>query len=223
MDSTPTRTSWCSGIQEGSARGLLSRRRVERVDTIRDPDSGQALARHPADAVRAVAESRRRTQLRLHQARIITTINKHMGESLVENIRTLPVGPSARPTPAAGSGPLPAPRPPQQPTNHGPLPRNPAYLATLAVAREHRPNPIVHPDLTRVIDAQTEALLRNREPETAFAEAVYQQDQARALQEAMGGHTSLEASLRAARRRTRAEASGSASGPPHASPLRNTA
>lgn len=47
------------GIQEGSARGLLSRRGVERVDTIRDPDSGQALARYPADAVRTVAQSRR--------------------------------------------------------------------------------------------------------------------------------------------------------------------
>ncbi len=47
------------GIQEGSARGLLSRRGVRRVDTIRHPESGRPLARYPADAVRAVADNRR--------------------------------------------------------------------------------------------------------------------------------------------------------------------
>ncbi|WP_098007784.1 hypothetical protein [Streptomyces sp. sk226] len=47
------------GIQEGSARGLLSRRGVERVDTIRHPVSGRPLARYPADKVRAVAADRR--------------------------------------------------------------------------------------------------------------------------------------------------------------------
>ncbi|WP_405413955.1 hypothetical protein [Streptomyces rubiginosohelvolus] len=47
------------GIQEGSARGLLSRRGVLRVDTIRHPESGRPLARYPADKVRAVAADRR--------------------------------------------------------------------------------------------------------------------------------------------------------------------
>ncbi|MFE7057172.1 hypothetical protein ACFVAO_18390 [Streptomyces californicus] len=47
------------GIQEGSARGLLSRRGVESVDTIRDPESGRYRARYPADKVRAVAGDRR--------------------------------------------------------------------------------------------------------------------------------------------------------------------
>lgn len=47
------------GIQEGSARGLLSRRGIERVDTIRHPKSGRALARYPADEVRALAADRR--------------------------------------------------------------------------------------------------------------------------------------------------------------------
>ncbi|MFD8919477.1 hypothetical protein ACFV0Y_16860 [Streptomyces sp. NPDC059569] len=47
------------GIKEPSARGLLSRRGVLRVDTIRHPESGRALARYAADEVRAVAASRR--------------------------------------------------------------------------------------------------------------------------------------------------------------------
>ncbi|MFF6904511.1 hypothetical protein ACFY9Q_01045 [Streptomyces sp. NPDC012389] len=46
-------------IQKGSARGLLSRRGVERVDTIRHPVSGRPLARYPADKVRAVGVDRR--------------------------------------------------------------------------------------------------------------------------------------------------------------------
>ncbi|MEV6854763.1 hypothetical protein AB0M89_13250 [Streptomyces microflavus] len=46
-------------IQKGSARGLLSRRGVERVDTIRHPVSGRDIARFRADEVRAVAASRR--------------------------------------------------------------------------------------------------------------------------------------------------------------------
>ncbi|WP_432008691.1 hypothetical protein [Streptomyces bacillaris] len=47
------------GIKESSARSLLSRRDVERVDTIRHPISGRPLARYPADKVRAVAADRR--------------------------------------------------------------------------------------------------------------------------------------------------------------------
>ncbi|MGW1015616.1 hypothetical protein [Streptomyces niveus] len=46
------------GIKEGSARGLLSRRGVQRVDTIRSVN-GRTLARYPAAEVRAVAASRR--------------------------------------------------------------------------------------------------------------------------------------------------------------------
>lgn len=47
------------GTQEGSARGLLSRRGIQRVDTIRHPKSGRAVARYLADEVRAVAADRR--------------------------------------------------------------------------------------------------------------------------------------------------------------------
>ncbi|MFI9012567.1 hypothetical protein ACIGZI_00875 [Streptomyces griseus] len=47
------------GIKKDSARGLLSRRGVHRVDTIRHPESGRPLARYPADEVRAVATDRR--------------------------------------------------------------------------------------------------------------------------------------------------------------------
>ncbi|MFJ5294479.1 hypothetical protein [Streptomyces sp. NPDC088348] len=47
------------GIKADSARGLLSRRKVQRVDTIRHPVSGRDLARYPADAVREVAADRR--------------------------------------------------------------------------------------------------------------------------------------------------------------------
>ncbi|MFJ9979715.1 hypothetical protein [Streptomyces cyaneofuscatus] len=47
------------GIKKESVRGLLSRRGVERVDTIRHPVSGRPLARYPADEVRAVAADRR--------------------------------------------------------------------------------------------------------------------------------------------------------------------
>ncbi|MGP3636212.1 hypothetical protein ACTU45_23115 [Streptomyces sp. 24-1644] len=47
------------GIQPGSARGLLSRRKIQRVDTIRHPESGRPLARYRADEVRALATDRR--------------------------------------------------------------------------------------------------------------------------------------------------------------------
>lgn len=168
-----------------------------------DADTGTLHLRPASDAYG--------TQLRLHQARIIATINKHMGETLVEAIRALPVGAPTRPTPvAAGDPALPDPRGPQQSASTEPRPRNPHYLATLAVAREHKPEPIVNPDLTRVVEAQTQALLRGREPEAAFSEAMYQQQkaQARAAQEAALRRPSLEASLHAARRRKRAEEAG---------------
>lgn len=180
-----------------------------------DDDTGTLHLRPASDAYG--------TQLRLHQTRIISTINKHMGENLVRTIRTLPVGAPARPAPAPVAAPTPPPlshtaAPPV--ADAEPRPRNPAYLATLAVAREHKPSPIVHPDLTHVVNAQTQALLRNREPGTAFAEAVYQQGQARARRDAALAGRSLEASLRAARRRKYMPAPATA---PQAAPLRNTA
>ncbi|MFY0511790.1 hypothetical protein ACOMD4_15610 [Streptomyces anulatus] len=46
------------GILPKSASGLFSRRGVKRVDTIRDPKSGRAVARFLADEVRAVAADR---------------------------------------------------------------------------------------------------------------------------------------------------------------------
>lgn len=162
-----------------------------------DADTGTLHLRPASDAYG--------TQLRLHQARIISTINQHLGEGLVRTIRVLPVGAPARPAPGPADDPAPAFRTPhtaaQPVADAEPRPRNPVYLATLAVAREHKPDPIVHPDLTRVVEAQTQALLRSREPVTAFSEAVYQQEQARARQEAARGRRGLDASLRAARRR----------------------
>lgn len=47
------------GIKPKSASGLLSRRGVQRVDTIRHPVSGRDIARFNADEVRAVAADRR--------------------------------------------------------------------------------------------------------------------------------------------------------------------
>lgn len=171
-----------------------------------DADTGTLHLRPASDAYG--------TQLRLHQARIIATINKHMGDTLVEAIRALPVGAPTCPTSvaAAADESTPTTRAPQMPASTEPRPRNPHYLATLAAAREHKPEPIVNPDLTRVVEAQTEALLRGREPETAFSEAMYQQEQAQArdAQEAARRRPSLQASLHAARRRKRAEEAGQA-------------
>ncbi|WP_097964971.1 hypothetical protein [Streptomyces sp. or20] len=66
MDSDTTPELWTIdvaaeylGIQKGSARGLLSRRGVKRVDSIQHPDSGRDIARFRADEVRAVAADRR--------------------------------------------------------------------------------------------------------------------------------------------------------------------
>ncbi|MFD3920244.1 DciA family protein [Streptomyces sp. NPDC058595] len=180
-----------------------------------DADTGTLHLRPASDAYG--------TQLRLHQARIITTINQHLGEDLVRTIRTLPVGAPGRPAPEPAADPTPhTAAPPVASTE--PRPRNPAYLATLAVAREHKPDPIVHPDLTRVVEAQTQALLHGREPETAFSEAVYQQEQARARRalETAQRRPSLEASLAAARRRKRAEEAGSTTAP-QTPPLQKTA
>jgi hypothetical protein len=169
-----------------------------------DADTGTLHLRPVSDAYG--------TQLRLHRARIIAAVNKHMGENLVEAIRTLPVGAPTRPEPETAETGTAARQAPQgsPAASTEPLPRSPGYLAALAVAREHKPEPTVHPDLTHVINAHTEALLRGREPETAFSEAMYQQEraQARAAQEAAQRRPSLEASLHAARRRKRAEEAG---------------
>ncbi|MER7696153.1 hypothetical protein [Streptomyces sp. NPDC096095] len=47
------------GIKPKSATGLLSRRGVKRVDVIRHPVSGRAVARWRADEIRSVAADRR--------------------------------------------------------------------------------------------------------------------------------------------------------------------
>lgn len=149
------------------------------------------------------------TQLRIHQTRIIATINKHLGDdNLVQALRVLPVGASAHQSPAANE-PAPAPRTPQPSPGREPdaLPRqrHPGYLAALAAAREHRPERQMNPHLARTIASQNEALCRNRESEAAFSEAVHQEQQAQARQRNADGHRSLEASIHAARRRKRAD------------------
>ncbi|WP_406501616.1 hypothetical protein OHA04_27780 [Streptomyces sp. NBC_01590] len=55
------------GIQPGSARGLLSRRKVRRITTGEHPTSGRIVALFSADEVRAIGSDRRpgrRTDLR---------------------------------------------------------------------------------------------------------------------------------------------------------------
>lgn len=152
------------------------------------------------------------TQLRIHQTRIIATVNQHLGDdNLVQALRILPVGAPAHRPPEANE-PAPAPRtPPQAP---GPEPdalprqRHPGYLATLAAAREYKPERHMNPHVDRAIASQNEALCRKRESEAAFSEAVHQQQQAQASRATTEGHRSLEASIRAARRRKRAEETG---------------
>ncbi|MEV8364606.1 DciA family protein [Streptomyces niveus] len=149
------------------------------------------------------------TQLRIHQTRIIATVNKHPGDvSLVQALRILPVGAPAHQPPPVNE-PAPAPRTPQPATGRDPdaLPRqrHPGYLATLAAAREHKSERRENLHVARAIAGQNEALCRNRESEAVFSEAVHQQQQAQARQRNADGHRSLEASIHAARRRKRAD------------------
>ncbi|MGW6302796.1 hypothetical protein ACWFRQ_01505 [Streptomyces niveus] len=149
------------------------------------------------------------TQIRIHQTRIIATINKHLGDdNLLQALRILPVGAPAHQPPAVNE-PAPAPRTPQPPPGRDPdaLPwqPHPGYLATLAAAREHKPERRTNPHVARAIAGQNEALCRNRESEAVFSEAVHQQQQAQASQRSADGHRSLEAGIHAARRRKRAD------------------
>lgn len=172
-----------------------------------DADTGTLHLRPSSDAYRA--------QLNLYQRQITAKVNATVGADTVRHLKILTPGhvdTPAHPSPvhSATETTTPTRQTTQPAPAEAPRQRHPAYLATLAVAREHKPDPIVNPDLTRVIEQQTEALLAGREPETAFSEAVYQQERARAraAQDAAQSRPSLEASLRAARRRKRAEEGG---------------
>lgn len=127
----------------------------------------------------------------LHQARIITTINKHLGEKLARALRALPVGASSRQAKERDNDAAPVPptvRPAFDPDAARPdsgtpptAPRSPGRSST-------DPEHLVHSQIARAVTEQTGALRRDREPETAFREALYQQDRPKPKLARVGCH-----------------------------------
>ncbi|TXS68904.1 DciA family protein [Streptomyces sp. sk2.1] len=189
LERLSTEQGWTSGVRGGDILARwpeLCPQYVGRVHpVVFDTDRGRLDLRPTSDAYAA--------QLRLLGGQLCRQINDKVGSTVVRSIRVLPVGAAATDTPAAGTGPAePAPAP-------GPIrtreTASPGYHQALAAALSHKPDTATtNPYVRAAIDRQNQALTEQREPETAFTDAV-------AALEALAADEpadSLQASIRAA-------------------------
>ncbi|MFB7852415.1 DciA family protein [Streptomyces sp. NPDC056053] len=142
-----------------------------------------------------------RTQLNLHQSKFIDQINTAVGPGTVHHLMILAPGAvdAPAPSPAALNAPhTPAPALAARPEQ--PRPRHPGYLAALDAHRTAGSTceTGLAPLIRGAADRQTQALLRNREPEAAFTEIAAQEEILRTRQRRTGHDGTLESSIRAA-------------------------
>jgi predicted nucleic acid-binding Zn ribbon protein len=125
-----------------------------------DPDHGLLTLRPSSNAYA--------TQIRLFERKLVLHLNERLGRPAVRKIRVLPAGATTTPT-AAPERAAPEPAAPVRTRETA----SPGYRATLEAALSHRSE--CQPAGPYVADAaarQEAALRANREPETAFTDAV---------------------------------------------------
>lgn len=146
------------------------------------------------------------TQLRLHQAQILSTIHEKTGSRSVRALRIL--APGATPT-VAETGPEQPPAATPEPPIRTRADGCPGYQDARAVALDHRPErPPADPYVLEAMAAQEAALRAKRQPVSEHREAVWaQQDAERKAGPAPG---SVEESLARARAYARQQRAGRA-------------
>lgn len=139
-----------------------------------------------------------RLQLELHQRQIIDKVNATAGDGTVRTLKILAPGHVDSPPPTEATPQdrrKPAPTEPAEPR-----PKDPRYLAALAVHNEHKTTR--ETDLDRRIreaaEDQTRRLLARREPEDAFTEPAAQEEILRKQTERNRPKDPLQASVHAA-------------------------
>lgn len=141
------------------------------------------------------------TQLRLLGTQLRKQINDKLGTITVRSLRVLPVGAVTEPSPATDAQPQLSRR-----DNSADAPvrtRNtasPGYRRALETALAHKPDRTRHlsPIRAAAIDRQNQALTEHREPESAFTDAIAEQERIEKQADRQQPADPLKASVQAA-------------------------